>query len=215
MNDNIVRIGNTPIFDQLKRERGYDPKFPPSVVLPFSMDLPKPAQEAAATRGYMAPGAWMAKPVPKMNEPEPVKLVVNFHPLDLVNDYPDEATFVRERVEEFGRKHPDATNVVMFTKEEGDGTITLSIKGYEQPGVTMATKPIFAGEYKAEAISEDLAKKQLEIYRGLSLTRPKDMHSPEQTDESVNAASATDVPTTQTAAVRPLWFSDEDNADEE
>lgn len=214
MTENLVHVSNTPIFDQLKAERGYDPKFPPNVVRPFSMDLPKPAQEAAAVRGYMAPGAWMAKPVPTINEPEPVKLVVNFHPLDLEKDYPDEATFLRERVEEFGRKHPDATNVVMFTKEELDGTITLSIKGYEQPGVTMAEKPIFAGEYKAEAISEDLAKKQLEVYRGLSLARPKNLHNPEQTDESVNAAS-TDAPINpQQTLTKPLWIL-EDDADEE
>lgn len=230
MNDNLVHFSNTPIFDQLKRERGYNPKFPPNVVSPFTLDLPKPAQEAAAVRGYMAPGAWMMKPVPKVNTPEPVKLVVNFHPLDLVNDYPDEATFVRERVEEFGRKHPDAANVVMFTKEELDGTITLSIKGYEQPGVEMAEKPVFS-ELKAEPIREDLTKKQLEVYRGLNLNRPKvlqpdpqivadqmeglGLNTPEQTDESVNAASTTDVPPTQVPTPRPLWFSDEDNADEE
>jgi hypothetical protein len=226
MNDNVLHFTNTPIFDQLKRERGYNPKFPPNVVSPFTLDLPKPAQEAAAVRGYMAPGAWMMKPVPKIDTPEPVKLIVNFHPLDLVNDYPDEATFVRERVEEFGRKHPDAVNVTMSTKEELDGTITLSITGYEQPGIETTEKPIFS-ELKAEPIRDKLADNQLALYRALAANQKAikndldesiermDRAMTEQTDESVNAASTTDVPHTQYAAPRPLWFSDEDNADEE
>ncbi|QEQ93942.1 hypothetical protein SEA_KARDASHIAN_77 [Streptomyces phage Kardashian] len=235
MGNIMVQVDNTPIFEQLKAERGYNPKFPEHLTRPFSFHVDP--SEHDEERSFMAPGAWMARPVPKMNEPEPVKLVVNFHPLDLVNDYPDEATFVRERVEEFGRKHPDATNIVMFTKEEADGTITLSIKGYEQPGIKMAQKPdwtaeepkgeefvirglaetlppIFQIEHKTDPVPESLASKQLALYRGVNLMRPKSESIPEQTDESVNAASNTDVPNTQTA-VRPLWFSDEDNADEE
>lgn len=248
MNDIAVPDRNTPIFNQLKAERGYDPTFPKHYMragLPYSMDLPKPAQEAS--RGFLAPGAWIAKKVPTMAPREKnARLKVNIHPEEAehVNTYGMEG-FIRARLNEFNEKHPNAMDVVMSTKDEIDGTVTILIEGTEVPDVKLAKKPVwpvveepkgesftvrglsetmppvFRTEPKTEKIPEDLAAHQLKLYAAVMKPHPQivadqmeahGLNDPEQTDESVNAAS-TDAPTTPQP--RPLWVLDQEDADEE
>jgi hypothetical protein len=221
MSDNHLHVSNTPIFDRLLSERGYNPKFPEYLVRP--------------RLSYITPDSWIAKPVPTMTpeKSRPV-LKVNFHPLDVMKSYESMEAFVRDRVAEFNRKHPKAFNVSLTSTEEFDGTTTLTIQGTEIEGITFAPKPdwssldtgetfvvrglsetmppVFRTEPKTEKIPEGLSERQLTLYT--SLTRKHDRIIQEQTDKHVNAAS-TDDTRPQHAIPRPLWISDEEVADEE
>jgi hypothetical protein len=214
MNDITMPDSNTPIFNQLKSERGYDPKFPHYLTrkgFPFSMELPKPAQEAAEERGYMAPGAWIAKKVPQIGVKTPVVtkafLTVNIHPEEAehVDSYGMEG-FIRARCEEFAEKHPNATNVTVTSVPQLDGTYTITVSGDEkEPTIEIEDAPQTYGgdvfhirgassmppvvhiEHKIPSIREDLSERQLALYRVKAAQK-------EQTGTDANAGS-TDVPT--------------------
>jgi len=227
MNDNVVHISNTPIFDQLARERGYDRLVSGGATVRLRPD----------DKCYnITPGAWIAKALPRFSQPikgRNARLTVNFHPLDVEGRYESVSAFVEARKKEFGRKHPNAVDVVMESVEEIDGTFTLTIAGYENTGV-MLTK-LSSWEPKTDPIPEELAGNQLALYRAMTIDQSTieinpepvepqsydDMlkafaqYTPEQTDETVNAASTDVTPRPQYAGPRPLWLIEDADADEE
>ena len=227
MNDNVVHISNTPIFDQLARERGYDRLVSGGPTVRLRPD----------DKCYnITPGAWIAKALPQLCPPlkgRNAKLTVNFHPFDVEKDYESVDGFVEARKQEFFRKHPNAVDVVMTAVHMDDGTKTLTIEGYENTGLVLTKKPMW--DHKTDPIPEKLAGNQLALYRALAIDQSTiksdpepvepqsydDMlkafahYTPEQTDETVNAASTDVTPRPQYAGPRPLWLIEDDGADEE
>lgn len=211
MSDTISST-NTPIFDQLARERGYDSLVSGGATLRLRDNQP------VSPWAHLLPGGWIAKQLPQMSPSTTrgrnAKLTVNFHPLDVKTMTLEE--FVGARKQEFNRKHPNAVDVVMTSVEEFDGTYTLNIEGYENTGVTLAKKPVWGR--KSSPASNILVLSPLTTYRGV---KPKPVtgifkavagDDEKQTDEIVNAAS-TDAP--HHPQLRALWIMDEDDADEE
>jgi len=216
MSDNVVHISNTPIFDQLARERGYD-----------RLVAGGPTVRLRPDASYISPDAWTAKPVPQITPPvkgRNAKLTVNFHPFDVEKDYESVDGFVEARKQEFFRKHPNAVDVVMTAVHMDDGTKTLIIEGYENTGIVLTKKPVW--EHKTEPIPEKLAGNQLALYRALAANQNAikreveesidrmERGTKKQTDDAVNAASTDETPRPQYAGPRPLWLI-EDDADEE
>lgn len=226
--DNLVHVSNTPIFDQLARERNYD-----------RLVAGGPTIRLRPEASYISPDAWTFKPVPQLCPPvkgRNAKLSVNFHPFDIEKSHENlsdsVAAFVEDRKQEFFRKHPNAVDVIMTGVDEFDGTKTLTIEGYENTGVVITKKHV--REHKTDPIPEKLADNQLALYRALAIDQSTikidpepipaltydglmeavEKYIPEQTDESVNAASTDVTPRPQYAGPRPLWLI-EDDADEE
>lgn len=216
MKDNVVPISNTPIFDQLARERGYD-----------RLVSGGPTVRLRPEASYISPDAWAPKALPQLCPPvkgRNAKLTVNFHPFDVEKDYESVDGFVEARKQEFFRKHPNAVDIVMTAVHELDGTKTLTIEGYENTGLTLTKKPVW--EHKTEPIPEKLAGNQLALYRALAANQnaikreveesieQMERGTKKQTDDAVNAASTDEMPRPQYAGPRPLWLI-EDDADEE
>lgn len=139
MSENSIHVSNTPIFDQLVAELAARGKRYENLVANPPEHLRRiPKSESVFT----APGAWMAKPVPKIAPKPNARLKVNVHPLDAEKDCGSWEQFVRARLDEFNRKHPNAMNVTMHTSERfADGTIDITIEGVEVPGVKLVKKP--------------------------------------------------------------------------
>jgi len=180
---------NTPIFNRLKAERGYEPRFPGHLVRPafqfrsagispLKQTTPEPVIPLRIRTPYTAPEAWIAKPVPRMTSPKEknARLKVNIHPEEAehVNTYGMEG-FIRARLNEFSEKHPNAVDVTISTKDEIDGTVTILIEGYENTGVVITKKPVWpvAEEAKGESF----------VVRGLSETMPPVFRTEPKTEE--------------------------------
>lgn len=127
-------IGNTPIFDQLARERSYD-----RLVARGDTSLQPVFKYAAVsladrTSSFMSPGLWIAKPVPHMN-PEQVELKETVNPEEAEEEYGCFQKFIDHEVEEFTKRYPNAGEVsVTTTPQVIDGSITVIVSGID-PGV--------------------------------------------------------------------------------
>jgi hypothetical protein len=248
MNDRNIHVSNTPIFDQLSRERGYDRLVTggPTVRL-------RPVEPPVrGVMSFMRPEAWTARALPKVTSPKDTnaRLKVNIHPLEAEAENPEGVYgFVQTRIAEFEAKHPKAQNVTVSSIPELDGTVTILIEGNEPKGGVRIAKPpngvdaidqstirpdltndykgetfmvrgmaetlppVIRTEFKTDPIPEDLSEQQLRLYKALSLGA-NSSNIPEQTDESVNAASTDVTPRPQYAGPRPLWFADGDTDEE-
>lgn len=135
---------NTPIFDRLVGERGYDPKFPPHLT---KMPVLR-AEDREEVRGYMAPGAWIAKAVPRMSNDEREQLHKELgmdsilprrkamieeivDPEEAEEEYGSFAGFVSCMASKFEEKYPDGTGLVAQTQEDiATGKQRVSITGW-------------------------------------------------------------------------------------
>lgn len=248
MLENIVHVSNTPIFDQLSRELGYD-----------RLVAGGPTVRLRPAKSFIAPDAWTPRVVPQITPQKSAKLSVNVHPMELGGDYISVNEFLEARVEEFDKKHPNAIDVTVSTREELDGSVTVVIEGTELDGGVRLSKesvqseqkfegeefvvrgdaaflpPVFRTEPKTQEIPGLLAERQLALYRSqvvrqdtirtdlktevsptfAEVVEVYQKYSPEQTDDIVNAASTDVMIRPQYCRPRPLWISEEDDADEE
>lgn len=169
MNDSIIPVGNTPIFEQLVREMG-ERKFGSLL----SGNTPGLAPVPAPKLPWMAPGAWIARPVPRVS-PEPLKARVvtapvymspeeladhgivvekpvieeNIHPADLEKQAINLDLHISGMVKQFEEKYPGVGPIHISRFDELDGTLTIRVtKGQleEQTdeAVNAAPKPLFA-----------------------------------------------------------------------
>lgn len=209
MSENRLHVSNTPIFDQLSRERDYDRMVVGGPTLPL-----RPVRQ-----NYTSPSAWVAKALPDLSVPAKgrnAKLMVNFHPLDAEESCGSVEQFFEERKAEFFRKHPNAIDVMMMVEDRVDGTRDLVIAGYESTGIVLAKKPEndWFAEHKTEPVPEEMKSRQLELYKG-AVGAFAQHYNPEQTDESVNAALTDAQIHPQYADTRPMLILDDEDADEE
>lgn len=128
MDDNTVHVSNTPIFDQLARERGYERMIAngPVNLRPVFKNFKQPLPQR--TRSYTAPGAWIVKPVPRMG-PETVSVSDNLDPASLVQAYINPVDFVRDLTEEFNERYPNARNIEVSAVNEINGSVTYTVSG--------------------------------------------------------------------------------------
>jgi hypothetical protein len=118
MSDTVIAVSNTPIFDQLDRERGYDPKFPEHL-----------------TRPAFAPvwaGEWIARPVPILNP----KISETFNPSELIEQAINPQLHIQQIVKKFTAKWPGVTPVHITRLDNIDGTITIMVSKAEMVAQT-------------------------------------------------------------------------------
>lgn len=143
MND-IISVGNTPIFEQLVREMASRGKHFESLLSPRGAANLKPvdafgisAKEAGqnlkdglaampSAKDFMAPGAWMAKPVPVMTPEEP-KIEETFDPAVLEEQAINPHLHVQTIVKKFTAKWPNAAPVHITRLDNLDGTVTIKV----------------------------------------------------------------------------------------
>lgn len=231
MSDNIIPVGNTPIFEQLVREMAARGKKFESLLSPkgtanlepvksfgvsASEALRKASEGARQAREQMFPSAWIAKEVPQITPPteKNAKLSVNFHPSEVVDGNNSIYGFVQARLNEFNKKHPNATDVVMTTHEELDGTVTLLIEGNElKGGVQFAKKP----DWTENDTGLDLVEPkdgETTITQGQSAFHGAELKTEkmdqEMGDRRLHLYQAATISSGTIAVPRPLWISDEE-----
>lgn len=118
MPDNVILVGNTPIFDQLVREMASRGKRFESLLSGSAVDL-RPA------KAFISPLSWTAKAVPQMTD-KPV-LEKNVSLADLSAHLISLNHFIGDMVKEFGEKYPDACPVHITRLDELDGTVTIRV----------------------------------------------------------------------------------------
>jgi hypothetical protein len=179
MSDNDIRRSDTPIFDRLAAERGYERLVDPKVyrspfdrfipVTPAPVEEQKPsltlhvtnlgvtAKEALENaqagaerlRQVMAPGMWMANPVPTVTAPREVFVMEVVHPEDAEEKYGSFAGFLEHFAAEFKKKFPNVENAAVSTSQNLDGTVTASASGTRKRGWTITD---WAEEKYSEAV---------------------------------------------------------------
>lgn len=169
MNDNVIPVGNTPIFQQLVSEMG-ERKFKSLL----SGNTPGLTPVPASKPSFMAPGAWIARNLPKVS-PEPLKARVVTAPVymspeeladhgivvekPLIEDNVSVADleanainlemYITGMVKRFEEKYPGVCPVHISRFDELDGTLTLRVSKGElveqtDEAVNAAPKPLFA-----------------------------------------------------------------------
>lgn len=119
MSDTVIPVSNTPIFDRLARERGYDRLVNDNPIgNPFGHQVP--------AEGVLAAGAWMAKTVPVM-EPETVTFTENIDPERAEDEHGSFHQYMDDVVVDFYMAHPGAENATITSIGELDGTFTINI----------------------------------------------------------------------------------------
>lgn len=140
MEDNIVQISNTPIFDQLARELHYNQMVARGQV-GSAFDRLVPVRGASAWSGrqmgnadlHIAPNAWIAKPVPRMSSEE-VRVSETINPEKAEEEYGSFQGFIRHLSEEFNKKYPNAGEVTVTTSSQLDGNQSVTVSGLN-PGI--------------------------------------------------------------------------------
>ncbi|AWN05951.1 hypothetical protein SEA_THIQQUMS_88 [Streptomyces phage Thiqqums] len=122
-------MSDSPIFDQLDRERDYKRMVAPVKVNIWPRIEEPPAVPEKETPSYMAPGAWIAKMIPSVG-PQPVKLWRTVDPEEAEEKYGCFAGFIQHFTGEFAKIYPTAYDVSVHTKEEIEfGAVTVTIEG--------------------------------------------------------------------------------------
>jgi hypothetical protein len=171
--------------------------------------------------------------------PQNVSIFEIINPEDAEEKYGTFANFVHQKAVEFSELYPDAQNVVVSSTVQIDGMVNVTISGIQpapgtesfkkahmkfvadlpegDPHVVRAKKKVqewIEPENNMHArvfkVPPQIIANQMEGHYGDS---PLDRFTPEQTDESVNAAPADATPP-QTLP-KPLRILDEEDADEE
>lgn len=140
MSGNVIPVGNTPIFEQLKRDfalRG----------IPYDRLIADGPIGLRPVPTVFAPGSWMAKPVPRMAK-NPV-IERNIDPDVLSSHLTSLNHFIGEMVYEFEEKYPDVCPVNITRLDELDGTITIRVSRAEMveqtdEDVNAVPKPLYA-----------------------------------------------------------------------
>lgn len=146
MSENVIPVGNTPIFERLVRDmqlRGIRFESLLSGNTPGLKPVPAPEKP------WMAPGAWMFRPVPRMSEETVQTPLVedNVSVKDLESGDIKLEDHIAGMVEKFEERFPEAHPIHITRIDELDGTITLKVTKGElveqtDEDVNAAPKPL-------------------------------------------------------------------------
>lgn len=128
MND--ITISNTPIFDRLDAELGYDRM------------ISRGRDEAFRWPGSVAETPWIAKPVPTM-APQVVKVEEEIDADEAEEKYGNFHNFTEHVVREFYEKYPNGTNVTVssgWVEDFQADAIKVVVSGLDSPTWLVADK---------------------------------------------------------------------------
>lgn len=148
MSDNVIPVGNTPIFDQLVRDMAARGVRYEGLLSSNTVGL-----QPVPKTSFMAPGAWIARPVPRVS-PEaytarvvsaPVRMspeeladhgiivekpVVKetFNPEELIDQAIDPNLHIQQIIKQFTAKYPDIAPVHITRLDNLDCTVTITVE---------------------------------------------------------------------------------------
>lgn len=168
MSDDIIHVGNTPIFDELVRRMGerkfntlLSPKglgaLQPVPIPGTTFDLPKPAQDAQRMGGVSALQASVINTPVQLSQEEATDHGIVAEKILERNVCPDVLSkrlislnhFINEMVKEFQEKYPEVHPIHITRLDEIDGTITIRVTKAEleeqtDEDVNAAPRPLYA-----------------------------------------------------------------------
>lgn len=205
---------NTPIFDRLSRERGYERLVTDEAPLRLYPVL-------QATAGPFSRGVRLTKVMQKKEENMPARMTENVHRMDLMDKGVEPREFVGQLVEKFKRRYPDITNVISVTmKEELDGTTTVIVSESDTPleqtdgDVNAAPNKVIAVKKLSEVQQEEPQNPATkydnpELYKNVRVIR---MH-PKLIEDQLSVLNGSDsAPEAETELhmKSPIWGSNEE-----
>lgn len=200
MSDNVIPVGNTPIFDQMVQEMAARGKRFESLLSPSGTANLKlvevwgiSAQEAgqnlkdglsampSASEIFWTAGSWITDPVPVINP----KISETFNPSELIEQAINPQLHIQQIVKKFTAKWPGVTPVHITRLDNIDGTVTIVVSKAEM--VAQTDESVNAGPKPAvvKHLSEvrptnvpdmittskiDFEKERLEYFRDVPVT---------------------------------------------